>query len=159
MVKKNETPEERAARLEYQKEWRRKKKESDPDYWKRNYQKHKDVYIQWSKEHQHLQQEKYGHYYNGSDAVKQSRQKSLQKRLKNGKHAATDGQRRARMKIPLAENYKIQIADMYANCPEGYQVDHIVPLKGDNVSGLHVPWNLQYLTAEENNKKGNKFST
>ena len=49
------------------------------------------------------------------------------------------------------------IREFYKNCPEGYEVDHIIPLRGDLVCGLHVLNNLQYLPMVENRRKGNSF--
>ena len=50
-----------------------------------------------------------------------------------------------------------KIREFYENCPDGYEVDHIIPLRGKNISGLHVIENLQYLTKKENRAKSNKF--
>lgn len=38
------------------------------------------------------------------------------------------------------------------------EVDHIIPLQGANVCGLHVHWNLQIISRESNRKKGSKLT-
>ncbi|KKM73655.1 hypothetical protein LCGC14_1408260 [marine sediment metagenome] len=49
-----------------------------------------------------------------------------------------------------------QIENFYINCPKGMTVDHIIPLQGEYVSGLHHPDNLQYLSPKENSIKGHR---
>jgi hypothetical protein len=48
------------------------------------------------------------------------------------------------------------IKQFYQACPKGFEVDHIVPLRGKEVRGFHVEYNLQYLTKSENSRKGNR---
>ena len=72
-------------------------------------------------------------------------------RIKSAKERAVKLQR-----IPLWSNQQ-EIVEFYMSCPNGYHVDHILPLRGKTVSGLHVLENLQYLTKRENLSKGNKI--
>lgn len=65
----------------------------------------------------------------------------------------------------LTEDHKQQIksfydhaADCYAVSGQKYHVDHIVPIKGKNVCGLNVPWNLQVLPSDLNEKKSNSYN-
>jgi 5-methylcytosine-specific restriction endonuclease McrA len=64
----------------------------------------------------------------------------------------------------LSEADLKQISEIYNRCSllnkQGtvkHEVDHIVPLQGETVSGLHVPWNLQIIPMLENRSKGNRF--
>ena len=83
----------------------------------------------------------------------------------SAKTAALVGKRRAvkRKACPAWVNKK-KLQEIYEKAKQmskltgvQYHVDHIVPLQHELVCGLHVPWNLQILTAEENIAKANSL--
>ena len=94
-------------------------------------------------------------YYGHLDPEKaRQRQKTFYK--KNPKYCKRYKLKPTKRQPIWADIKKIQ--EIYLNCPLGYHVDHIIPLRGKFVSGLHVPENLQYLPALENIRKGNKYA-
>jgi len=103
-----------------------------------------------------LKQQKY-YKTNNKEAVS-SRNKQYRQKNKT-KRSANQAKRRASklQRTPTWSETEL-IKDFYRNRPEGYHVDHIIPLQGEIVCGLHVIANLQYLMAKENLKKGNKFN-
>jgi 5-methylcytosine-specific restriction endonuclease McrA len=47
------------------------------------------------------------------------------------------------------------LQEFYANCPKGYEVDHIYPI---SKGGFHTLPNLQYLNKEDNRRKSDKLN-
>lgn len=106
------------------------------------------------------------------DRIRQSQQKWLENNPDKRKEASSSYMKRNR---PYYANYssirnrhmmcatpswvdKQELLDVCAEAQyQGLEVDHILPLKGKLVCGLHVPENLQLLTREENARKNNKF--
>lgn len=63
----------------------------------------------------------------------------------------------AKRKNQTPKNVDIKaLQQFYLNCPDGFEVDHIIPI---SKGGLHSLENLQYLTISENRRKSNKLLT
>ena len=62
----------------------------------------------------------------------------------------------AEQKMEIRLKYRLAI-EMSRATGVRHAVDHVIPLNGDEVCGLHVPWNLEVITQEENLKKYNKL--
>jgi hypothetical protein len=56
----------------------------------------------------------------------------------------------------LIKSYYIAAKNIQKQSGIKMDVDHIIPLRGNNVCGLHVPWNLRVISASENRGKHKK---
>jgi hypothetical protein len=83
--------------------------------------------------------------------------------VRNANEAARQARKLQASPPWLTAEHKAQIAEFYEMAKElekvfpwPQHVDHIEPLQGKDVCGLHVPWNLQILSVKANLEKGNR---
>lgn len=100
----------------------------------------------------------------GRENVQSCRERARKWDVDNPDKVAAKNARRRSAKLnatPIWADMKA-ISNIYTRCAEvsrvsgiKYHVDHIVPLRGDDVCGLHVEYNLRIIPAAENQRKSN----
>jgi hypothetical protein len=148
------------------KEYRLKNKEKikqyyliNKDYFKKINQseKYKQVKKLYRLNNEKIIKEKSRNYYiKNAERIKKY---SIEYRLKNPHIKRSHCAKRRALQLKATPKFANlnKIKEIYKNCPKGYHVDHIVPLQSKVVCGLHVEYNLQYLTKSENSSKSNRF--
>lgn len=131
---------------EYMREWRAKNLERAKEIQSASYYRHHE------KRKEHLREYQKAHK---ADANRRHAARMLDPDQRE-KHRKVCRYHRARQRVPkggITAFYEAETRTFYDACPPGMEVDHIHPIKHPNFCGLHVPWNLQYLTGTENKRK------
>lgn len=103
------------------------------------------------------------HYHKNIDASRRQGVDKYHRNKHRGTYTANTAKRRSRKRqatpLWLSELHFEQIKLFYeAAAQHRCDVDHIVPILGKDICGLHVPWNLQVLDDSLNSSKGNKLT-
>jgi hypothetical protein len=153
----------------------KKYREQNPEwvasYYSKYYENNRNKQLEYSKKFQqenkeHLKEYRKAYYEANKDKILTYQAEYRQEN--KHKHAISEAKRRA-VKLNatpawLTEDDLDVIGWVYEMREERtkatgvvYHVDHIVPLQGKDVCGLHVWWNMQLLPASENISKSNKL--
>lgn len=124
----------------------------------KNPQRHRENQLRWQSENSERYAERKHAWYERNKETVFEQAKKFAKDNPDWKRSATAKRRAQKLNaIPPWANLK-EIRKFYKVAKEqGLVVDHIIPLQGKLVCGLHVENNLQLLTASENSKKHNSF--
>lgn len=137
-------------------EWYLNNKDKMDDYYSEWRENHREEAIERTKEWQR----------NNPNAVTTQNKKYREQNKDKIRHWANKRRAQKLNATPvwITDEELSQIEALYAECVRleqetgiKHHVDHIVPLQGEHVSGLHILSNLQVLTAHENGSKNNKY--
>lgn len=160
------TPEEkRAKRNAYLAAWRADNRDKIRASQQRYYESNKEVCDQRALDCQKQNKDRYSKI--KMDWAAKNRDRHLEiRRASYARNSAKEIERvrRRQGRIRQGESSMSQaelaeVQGMYDFCKifKGFEVDHIVPLNGKNVSGLHILGNLQVMSISANRSKGNSF--
>lgn len=138
------------------KSWKKSNRQKQKDYWQKYYLEHREGLIDSSKSwrSENLKRRKeYDRQYKKTNRQKVNHHNSLRRAARIN---------RTPKWLTNEDLKKIEAAYLVSEYLERltgrpYHVDHIAPLQGRFVSGLHVPSNLRVISAKENLSKGNKY--
>ena len=128
----------------YAKKWNKANEEKHLESHKKYMDKNKDKRSKWSMEWAKRNKE----------VISRSYKRYAAKPVNKAKRLGVWNIRYAHRR--LGDKWNDVLTWIYLNTPDGYVCDHIEPIDGVDRSGLHTPWNLQYLPDIENKKKRNK---
>jgi antitoxin component HigA of HigAB toxin-antitoxin module len=136
----------------YQKENKDKKSEYDKQYYKEN----KDKKCEQNKQYREGNKDKISEYNKQYNKENKDKMNALWSKRRAKKLQATPSWLTVEHLKSIERFYTIS-KEMGLISGVKYHVDHIIPLQGETVCGLHVPWNLQVIEASENLSKQNKL--
>ncbi len=131
---------------EYMREWNQNNKEKKSLYHKNHVVKDPEAHA----ERQRINSRKY--IAKNREKKREYEKKYRLKYPERIAHAAAKRRAAKKNAIPKWADME-KIKEIYRNRPEGYEVDHVIPLQGRIVCGLHCEDNMQYLTKINNQRK------
>lgn len=123
-----------------------------------HYEQHRENQLRWRRENAEQYKQSKWNWYNRNRITVNAQATRYAKLNAGWKRSATAKRRAILLQAIPAWADLVKIKQYYIEAKQqGLVVDHIIPLQGKLVCGLHVENNLQLLTASENSQKHNKF--